>query len=276
MHFNFDFTAIQILWTLTFAALLVLLVVLLGRDRMGRFPWFTTGIVLAAIRLLMSRLLYGKMPALTLNMIFITLADLIALVALLMVIELARKAFRGATRRTWVLWTLGVIAVGVGVVAVWGQWPAWKTLKLDSQIAVLQFMQLVAQKGDLLSGVLTVELGLLAVIFGRRYSAGWRSHTQQILIGLSTVAIAQLAVQGMWQLIAMKASPQSEAEYERVLGLRDKLYNGSGAVFALVVVWWIACLWIDEPGSAPALELTTPVVESADMPAADRANGEVS
>ena len=30
MHFNFDFTAVQILWTLTFASLLVLLVVLHG------------------------------------------------------------------------------------------------------------------------------------------------------------------------------------------------------------------------------------------------------
>jgi hypothetical protein len=33
MHLNFDFSAVQILWTLTFAGLLVLLVVLLGRDR---------------------------------------------------------------------------------------------------------------------------------------------------------------------------------------------------------------------------------------------------
>jgi hypothetical protein len=31
MHLNFDWTATQVLWTLTFAALLVLLVVLLGR-----------------------------------------------------------------------------------------------------------------------------------------------------------------------------------------------------------------------------------------------------
>ena len=42
MHFNFGFTTIQVLWTLTFAALLVLLVVLLGRDRARRYPWFTT------------------------------------------------------------------------------------------------------------------------------------------------------------------------------------------------------------------------------------------
>jgi hypothetical protein len=54
MHFNFGFTAVQILWTLTFAALLVLLVVLLGRDRARRFPWFTASIVLLTLRLLSS------------------------------------------------------------------------------------------------------------------------------------------------------------------------------------------------------------------------------
>ena len=48
MHFNFDFSTGQILWTLTFAALLVLLVVLLGRDRARRFPWFTASMVMMA------------------------------------------------------------------------------------------------------------------------------------------------------------------------------------------------------------------------------------
>ena len=46
MHFNFDFSTAQVLWTLTFAALLVLLVVLLGRDRAQRFPWFTASIAM--------------------------------------------------------------------------------------------------------------------------------------------------------------------------------------------------------------------------------------
>ncbi len=49
----------------------------------------------------------------------------------------------------------------------------------------------------MLVNVLTVELGLLVVLFGRRFNAGWRSHTQQITIGLSTVAIAQMALQGI-------------------------------------------------------------------------------
>ena len=46
---NFAFSARQILWTLTFAAQLVLLVVLLGRDRARRYPWFTAGVVILAV-----------------------------------------------------------------------------------------------------------------------------------------------------------------------------------------------------------------------------------
>ena len=46
MHFDYHFTAVSVMWTLTFASLLVLLVVLMGRDRIGRFPWFTASIVL--------------------------------------------------------------------------------------------------------------------------------------------------------------------------------------------------------------------------------------
>ena len=67
MHFDFHFTAISVLWTLTFAALLVLLVVLMGRDRARRFPWFTASIVLVALRLLTNRLLHERLPPLTMG-----------------------------------------------------------------------------------------------------------------------------------------------------------------------------------------------------------------
>jgi hypothetical protein len=275
MHFNFGFTAVQILWTLTFASLLVLLVVLLGRDRARRFPWFTASIVLLTLRLLCSRLLYGKLPPLTLNTIFITLADVMALVGLLVLVELARRAFGGARRQTWVVGTLVLLAVGAGVLAVWGPWPAWKTLTASSQLAVLELMQLAALKANLLMDVLTVELGLLVVVFGRSFKAGWRSHTQQIVIGLSTEAIAHLALQGTWQLIALTAAPHSQAEYDRILGLHDKLSNANGSVYVAVLLWWIVCLWIDEPGAevageAPAeIPAMTGEVEEADEIAAE-------
>ena len=252
MHF-LGFTTVQILWTLTFAALLVLLVVLLGRDRARLFPWFTASMVLTAVRLLSSRMLYGRLAPITMSKIFLALALIEALVCLLVAIEIARRAFSGASRRTWTIGTVLVLAVGAGVLATWGPWPALKTLTADSELSVLRLVQLVAQKTILLSDVITIELGLLVVLIGRRFKAGWRSHTQRIIIGLSTASIAQLASRGIWQLIAMHAQPQTQAEYEHVMGIQEKLYNATSVTFIAVLIWWIACLWLNEPGTeAPA------------------------
>ena len=265
MHF-LGFNVVQILWTLTFAALLVLLVVLLGRDRARRFPWFTASMVLTALRLLSSRMLYGRLAPLTMNQIFITLAAVEALVTLLVAVEIARRAFAGASRRAWINGTLALLSISAAVMIVWGPWPAWKTLTVDSTLAVLRLVQFFAQKASLLSDLLTVELGLLAVLIGRRFQAGWRSHTQQIVIGLSTAAIAQMAVRSIWQQIALHAAPQTQAEYEKVLGIQEKLYNASSVLFLAVLVWWIVCLWINEPGTeAPVAVEAVEAVESAEM-----------
>jgi hypothetical protein len=247
MHFSFNFTAIQILWTLTFAALLVLMIVLMGRERIRRYPWFTASIVLLSLRLLTSRLLFGKLPQITLSEVFITLADVLAVVSLMVVVELARRAFAGAKRTQWIVNLAWALLVAGLVVGFWGPWPAWKTMTEGSQIGLLRLMQLAAQKLDLLTNVLTIELGLLVALFGRRYGAGWRSHTQRILIGLSTAAIAHLGVEGVWQSIATHYVPQTQAEYEKVIGLGGKLSNANGALFVAVILWWIVCLWMDEP-----------------------------
>jgi hypothetical protein len=249
MHFKFDFTTAQVLWTLTFAALLVLLVVLLGRDRARRFPWFTTSIVLLALRLLSSRELSGRMPQLTLGAIFITLADVLAVVGLLVLVEMARRAFDGLQRSLWIVNSAGLLAMGGVVLAAWGPWPAWKTLTADSRLAALRLMQLAAEKTDLLVALLTVGLGLLVVLFGRRYKAGWRSHAQRIVIGLSTAAIAQLALLVAMARTMPAAAPPDRAALEHVIRLRANLINADSAVYVAVLVWWIVCLWIDEPGT---------------------------
>ena len=111
-------------------------------------------------------------------------------------------------------------------------------------------MQLAEQKGNLLVAVLTVELGLLVVLFGRRFKAGWRSHAQQIVIGLSTAAIAQMALQGVLQMIALTAAPHSRRSTNASSTWRDKVLNAYDAVYLAVLLWWIAWLWIDEPGAA--------------------------
>jgi len=249
MHFNFAFTTVQVLWTLTFAGHLVLLIVLLGRERIRRFPWFTTAIALTALRLLASRLLFDRLPRITLSEIFIVLADLSAIIGFLVLVEVARRVFSPASRRAWIAATLVLLAIGGAVVVFWGKWPAWKTVEFHSLLGRLEVMQLFAQRAGLLVDTITVALGLVVVLFGRRFGAGWRSHSHQIMIGLSTASISQLTTQTVWERIAMHTVPHSMAEYQRVMDLREKIFNANSVVFIVVLVWWIVCLWIDEPGT---------------------------
>jgi hypothetical protein len=255
-----------VIWTLTFAALLVLLVVLMGRDRARRFPWFTSSIVLVTLDMLGKRLLHGRLSQITLAAIFITLADLVVIVGLMVLLEMARHAFGKVRTTVWIVGNLVMVAVGGVVLAAWGPWPAWKTLTADSPLAVLGMMQLAEIKGDLLVNVLTVELGLLVVLFGRRFHAGWRSHTQQIMIGLSTVAIAQLALQGVQQVFIATVVIKAQADVDRAREFLRNLSNANGVVYLAVLLWWIVCLWNDEPAAADTLAeipAETGVVEAA-------------
>jgi hypothetical protein len=253
MHFSFAaITAHQILWTLTFAAQLVLLVVLLGRDRVRRYPWFTASIALFALRLLAEVLLAGRMAVLPLQEIFLSLADVAAIVGLLVVVEIARRAFVGIRPRPLILGLAATLAVAGVVLVKWGPWPEWAELADKSVLGVLHMMQLLAQKTNMLVDLLTVELGLLVVLFGRRFKAGWGSHTQKIAIGLSTVSMAWLAVQGTWQFLAQTVHPQTQQEYERIMDLGAKLVNANKVVYLAALVWWIVWLWLDEPGTAAA------------------------
>jgi hypothetical protein len=175
------------------------------------------------------------------------------LAGVLVVFELARRAFAGASRRAWVVATLVVFAIAAAALVFWGPWPAWKTLIAGGVFAVLRFMELVGQRGDMLTSLLAIELGILVALFGRRFHARWGSHTQQLVLGLSTAAIAQLAVRGIWQAITLKVHVHSQAEYDRVIGLQGKLYNANSVIYLLVIIWWIVCMWLDEPGAvAPA------------------------
>jgi hypothetical protein len=273
MHFHFPFNALDVLWTLTFAAHLVLLVVLMGRDRVRQFPWFTASITLVAFRLLTSKMLFGRLPQMTMATIFIIMAGVGAFLSLMVVLELGRRAFGRVKRTSWLLGALGVMAVGAAVLTFWGPWPAWKTITSSPP---LQLGQLLAQKGMLLADVENVAVGLLIVLLGRSTGAGFRSKTQQVAIGLMTASFCQLGVQFFWERIAKTAVAHSREEYLHIIGLRDRLFNTNNAVYIVVLVWWIVCLWIDEKDQGPGTrdqEVPVEPIEGAEVRVAELSPG---
>lgn len=247
MHSHFELSAVLILWTLTFAALLVLLAVLVGRERIRRFPWFTTSIALMALRLMVNRLLYDRIAPIPMSAIFFALADLTVVINLLVLVEVARRGLKGATLGKWVTGIFGTVAISAGIVIAWGPWPAWKTVAAPSELARIRLMQLVSQKGDMLAAILAVELGLLLVIFGRRFHAGWRSHPQRIAIGLSTAALALITARAVLEYVGMHATIHTHKDLVRVLAFEEHVGNSNSAVYLCVLIWWIASMWIDEP-----------------------------
>ena len=246
MHFHFPFSAAAILWTLTFAAHLVLLVVLIGRERIARFPWFTASIALIALRFLVLKLMMGRLPQIAFAAIIIVMLVVTAFVSLMVVVEMARRAFSTARRSSWLTGALGLMVLGAVVLWFWGKWPPFKTVE---SYPVLQLLEFIAQKAGLLADVETVGIGLLIAALGYRCGAGWRSHVQRIVIGLSTASLAQIVVELVWQAITRSAVVHGITEYNRVLQLRDRLFDANSAVYILVLIWWIVVLWKNEPGT---------------------------
>jgi hypothetical protein len=253
MQLSFDFIIRQIalieriIWTLTFAAQLVLLVVLVGRDRARRYPWFTTGIALLALRLMAEVLLSGRMARLPLQVTLFALGDLSAIVGLLVVVEMARRAFAGVQRSIFIVNTVGLLAVAGGLLSVMKPWPVWKqVVTWDPTMIMLVVMQLTTQKGELLIALLTVGLGLLVFLFGRRFKAGWRSHTQSIVIGLFAVAVCLLAL----EVVVLQTLHYTQAEQAGVMRLRLSFAFAHELMYLAALVWWIVWLWRDEPGAA--------------------------
>ena len=271
MRFHFDFSASQILWTLTFAAELVLLIVLMGRDRIRRFPWFTANIVVMGLMLLVSRLLFGRMPAITTSSIFLVFSSIDAVISLLVIVEVARRAFAGVERPAWIASASALLFIGVAILVAWGPWPARSAFVGGALLATLRTLQVIADKGAVLGALLGIEVGIAIVLLGRRFQGGWRTHAQQIAIGLSTAGLAQLAVRFLWESIATRAKIHTQAEYQHLIDLRDRIYNANNLIFVLVLVWWIAWLWLDEPGAETGQEnasLETPETEQAPPSAA--------
>ena len=278
MHLNWiHFSLEQILWALVLAAHLVLLVVLLGRDRMQRLPWFTALTMLATLRLLTDHLLQGKLS--TFAFYWQSYALLIAASLFLFgtLIELARLTFgRGCKRGkplspfAWQRWTFLLLAIALTVLFYWGPWPDLKAMQANRQAYPLLITIVIALKSELFVSMLAILTGLLMMLFGRRFGNGFRSHPVQLILGLSTAAVARLTVEGITDTIKVTHKITNRADYDHILHLYNTLDNARLVVWLLAILWWIYALWHDEPGAsgeAPTLAAVGPAptgIEPAD------------
>ncbi len=257
MHWNIQL----ILWALVLAAHLVLMIVLLGRERIGRFPWFTAAIALSAIRLIADHLLHSKLTTVAFYWESYSGSILQGIVGVLVLIELCRHVFSSGRAgkilkgKGWIGGLLVTVPIAFAVAALWNLGLSWATMKADAAHLPLYIDLYVALKSELFVAVLTVEIGVLLQFFGRRFGAKWRSHDRQIVLGLSTVSLALLTVQATTDIVKHNLHLTSRDQYEHVIRMFENLDNGRFAVWLLALIWWIIWLWRDEPGAQPAAEM---------------------
>jgi hypothetical protein len=257
MHWNIE----QVIWALVLAAHLVLLIVLMGRDRISRFPWFSASVALSTVHLIADHLLHGKLTSVAFFWQSYVGVLLDNIVGLLVLIELTRRVFSNCkagvilNAKGWVGWTFVTVGLAAAAVWYWGPWPAWQAMTSDPKQFPLLLVVLSAFKSQLFLVILTVEVGLLMRIFGRRFGSRFTSHTQQIMLGLSTYALGFLAVQSTTDIMKHTVHPTTREEYQHILKLFANMDNARFALWFLVLVWWIVWLWREEPGAA--FRLTT-------------------
>ena len=267
MHWNIE----QIIWALVLAAHLVLLIVLMGRDRIGRFPWFSGSIALSTIHLIADHLLHGKLTNLAFFWQSDTLILLETVIGILVLVELSRHVFSNCragvilNAKGWVGWTLVTVGLALAAVWAWDPFQVWTNLHSDPNHVPLLVVALGAVNGQLFLAIFTVEVGLLMRIFGRRFGSRFTSHTQQVMLGLSTYALGFLAVQSTTDIMKHTLHLTTRAEYEHVMKLFANMDNARFALWFLVLVWWIVWLWREEPGVA--FRLTTDEVPVEAVPA---------
>jgi hypothetical protein len=253
MHWSLE----QVLWALIFAGHLVLLIVLLGRDRNKRFPWFTAAVSISAVRLLIDHLLYGKLTTIAFYWQNYSLLLVSSIVAVFVLVELVRPVFgseKGDPRPKlngwlgWPLWSLAVVVLAAAAVVAIGPWPSWASVVADKNLFALRLVWIVALKAELLAGLLAVEVTILLVAFGRRFGSVWTRHPTLIAIGLSTISISQYTVQFISQSIVRNAHQLSEDQRVKLLHVLTNLDHAREALWIMALAWWIVWLWRDEGG----------------------------
>ena len=278
MHWNIE----QILWAFVLAAHLVLLIVLMGRDRIKLFPWFTISIVLSTVRLIADHLLNGKLTGIAFYWQSYSTLLLGAILSLLVLVELARRVFSSGKAglilkaNGWLGWAFVTFAIACAGTWFWSPWPTLQELQAQPAGLKLTVMGLAGTRSVIFVSLLTIEATLLLVIFGKRFGSGWRSHPLRIALGLSTYAIGYITIDRIQSFIveAFKATMRTpghhitQEEYDHTVHLLTRLGNAVLTVWLVVLIWWVVYLWLNELGASsegsPVLAGPMPPLQAED------------
>ena len=144
------FNQVQILWTLLFAGLLILLIVLYGRGLIERYRWFSSFVFLTSLDQLFNLLLLGRIDSIHYGLISYSLSILILIAGLGTLAELARALFAPAKTKAILLSLAISIIPTVAVTYLWNPWSSnHEELTFKTQAGVVIILQLAAAYGQL-------------------------------------------------------------------------------------------------------------------------------
>lgn len=242
----------KLIWAGGLIAHLALLSVLFRKQRASRFPAFTVLIAFYLCRSLSLVLLFNRIPAPSYNLLFWALALFDLLLQTVVLATLIREATRKArySQSRTALWGVATIALAAILVLFWGPWPSLVSPETGS-LNTFMLLSLLASKGNLLLGLLTLEAWVALQGIARRSGLGWKSHAQRIVHGLGFYAFVNLAVQAIIQKLSM---PSAEMTFESMHSKMTMIHN-LGYVrnmsYFVSVLYWLIFLWREETLEEP-------------------------
>jgi hypothetical protein len=217
-------------WAVGFVGHVILLLVLLTRQRARAFPIFTTLIGLDIVRTIALALIQQHGTRAGYFYTYWSLAILDVALQLGVVYEMTSRIFRplgewaGDVRRGLMGWIIGSVAVATGL-----SWLATPPTRL--------WMQTVMIKGNIFSAALLSELFLGMIALSVTAGLPWKTHVARISQGLGIYSVFTVALEAGRTYFGLRTNSQ----------IYDDLSHVRMGVYLLCVTYWIIMLWRDAP-----------------------------
>jgi hypothetical protein len=230
------------IWMAGLVAHLLLLLILLVRGRIARYPIFTALIVFYIVRSVLPEMSFTHTLSQTAYLwLFWSFEIGDVLLRALVLGEVIWHAFRGTQVQPVrvVAWSAVAVAASAALAVLAG--PMQSILVWS-----------IFAKGNVAVAILSL-ITLAVLIFTRpRTGLAWRSHEFAIGNGLAFYALVFLVLQGMRMWGGGAASPHASGQH--VSMLRLWMQASAAVAYLLVVFYWLVAMWFDDRPRPPATQ----------------------